>query len=386
LLLRGEWKGGKGMALGLEEKVRRYKIIKEKMSVQGLDALIVINSAQINEKGFVKYLTNYRSILYNLVVILPLDGEARLLVPSPVQRYWAHLLGWIPRVEDQAPNLDESLLRAIKDMGLSKARIGLINTRIMPAGTYLALTKEFPGASIIDATAVIEEVRMVKSEGEQALARTAAGLADLSFRVLSEFLKPGVTERDLVAEVDRELIKAGAEDIFHLISSKPGNLFPYAASDRAVTKGDVAIFNTELSGPGGYWVQMVRTAFVGKPKASVERMYDILIEIGSALPGQLRPGKKASEVAEWVRHEIIGAGFEIGVNFGHCLGLDVVERPLVHIKDETVLTPGMVITVHPQLVSKNKDATVWLADTYLIREGDAEVLTKVDPAEMKVVG
>jgi Xaa-Pro aminopeptidase len=115
-------------------------------------------------------------------------------------------------------------------------------------------------------------------------------------------------------------------------------------------------------------------------------MYDILIEIGSALPGQLRAGKKASEVAEWVRHEIIGARFEIGVNFGHCLGLDVVERPLVHVKEETLLRPGMVITVHPQLVSKDKDATVWLADTYLIREGDAETLTRVDPAEMKVIG
>ena len=374
------------MVLDLREKDRRYKIIKEKMLAQGLDALIVINSAQINEKGFVKYLTNYRSILYNLAVIFPLRGEARLLVPSPVQKYWADLLGWIPRVDDQIPNLDESLLRAMREMGLSKARIGLINTRIMPAETYLALTKEFPGASIIDSTSIIEDARMVKSEGEQALVRTAAGLADLSFRVLSEFLKPGVTERDIVAEVDRRLIKEGAEDIFHLFTSKPGNLFPYAPSDRTIEKGDIAIFNTELSGPGGYWIQMVRTTFVGKPKASVERMYDILIEIGSALPGQLRPGKKASEVAEWVRHEIISAGFEIGVNFGHGLGLDVVERPLVHVKEETVLTPGMVITVHPQLVSKDKDATVWLADTYLIREGDAEALTKVDPVEMKMVG
>src|SRR5512143_3517387 len=148
-----------GMALGLGEKDKRYKIVKEKMSVQGLDALIVINSAQINEKGFVKYLTNYRSILYNLVVIFPLHGEARLLVPSPVQRYWAHLLGWIPRVEDQIPNLDESLLRAIREMGLSKARMGLINTRIMPAGTYLALTEEFPEASILDSTSIIEDAR-----------------------------------------------------------------------------------------------------------------------------------------------------------------------------------------------------------------------------------
>ena len=374
------------MTLDLQEKDRRYKIIKEKMSSDGLDALIVINSAQINEKGFVKYLTNYRSILYNLVAIFPLNGEARLLVPSPVQQYWAGLLGWIPRVEDQVPSLEESLSKNIKEMGLSKAKIGLISTKIMPAQTYLALTKNVPGASMVDGTSVIEDTRMVKSEGEQALARTTAGLADLSFRTLAEILRPGVTERDIIAEVDRRLMSKGAEDIFHLFSSRPGNLFPYVPSDRTIEKGDVVILNTELSGPGGYWIQMVRTSFVGKPKANVERMYDILIEITSTLPAQLRPGKRAADVADWVRNKILNAGFEIGVNFGHGLGLDVVERPFVHVKDETTLKSGMVVTVHPQLVSKDKGATVWLGDTYLVTEGDAEVLTKVDPADVKVIG
>jgi Xaa-Pro aminopeptidase len=45
----------------------------------------------------------------------------------------------------------------------------------------------------------------------------------------------------------------------------------------------------------------------------------------------------------------------------------------------------MVITVHPQLVSRDKEATVWLADTYLITEDNAEVLTKVEPHEIKIV-
>ena len=271
-------------------------------------------------------------------------------------------------------------------MGLSKAKLGLINTRIMPAQTYLSLIKNCPEASIVDATTIIEEARMVKSAGEQTMVRAAAGLADLSFTALAEILRPGLTERDIIAEIDRRLIREGAEDIFHLFTSRPGNLFPYIPSDRVIEKGDMVILNTELSGPGGYWVQMVRTTFVGKPKSHVEEMYDILIEIASALRARLRPGTKTSEVADWVRNKILSSGFEIGVNFGHCLGLDVVERPIVHVKDETPLEPGMVITVHPQLVSKDKEATVWLAETYLITEGDAEVLTRVDPQEMKIIG
>lgn len=368
----------------MKERDRRYGLIKERMAAQGLDALIVISNSQITQKGFVKYLTNYRHILYNLVVIFPFKGEAKLLVPSRVQEYWAGLLSWVNNVEEQVPSLNEVLSRNLTDMGLSKARLGLINEKTMPADTYLSLMKNFPDASIVDATSIIEELRMVKTAGEQELVRTSAALADLSFHVLADTLKPGITEQEVIAEIDRALIAGGAEDIFHLFSSRPGNLFPYAPSDRAIEKGDIVILNTELSGPGGYWVQMVRTSFVGKPKPHVERMYDILIGIRSGLEAQLRPNRKASEVAAWVRNEILDAGFDVGVNFGHCLGLDVVERPLVHLNDDTPLQQGMVITVHPQLVSRDKDATVWLGDTYLITEGDAEVLTKVEPGEIKI--
>jgi Xaa-Pro aminopeptidase len=373
------------MTLDLVEKDRRYRLVRERMAAQNLDALIVIGNAQITQKGYVKYLTNYRSMLYDLVVIFPIQGEARLLVPSPVQKYWGGILSWIKNIEEQVPNLNKSLSRSLQEMGLSKGRLGLINTKIISADAYLSLTKDFPDASLVDATPILEEIRMIKSRGEQELVRTAAGLADLSFKVLSEILRPGMTEREIIAQVDRALIAGGAEDIFHIFSSRPGNLFPFAPSDRAIEKGDIIILNTELSGPGGYWVQMVRTSFLGRPKSHIERMYDTLIEIRSRLIGQLRPDKKASEVAKWVRNEIVNGGFEIGVNFGHCLGLDVVERPLVHLNDETPLKPGMIITVHPQLVSREKDATIWLADTYLITEGDAEVLTKVEPHEMKIV-
>jgi Xaa-Pro aminopeptidase len=373
------------MALDLEEKDRRYRLVRERMAAQGLDAMIVVGNAQINQKGFVKYLTNYRHILYNLVVIFPYEGEAKLLVPSPVQKYWAGFLSWIKDIEEQIPSLNEALSRSLKNMGFSKGRLGLINDRTMQADTYLSLIKSFPEAPMVDATSIIEEIRMIKSPGEQELVKTSAVLADLSFKVLSEILRPGITEREIIGQVDRELIAGGAEDIFHLFSSRPGNLFPFAPSDRAIEKGDIVILNTELSGPGGYWVQMVRTSFFGRPKSHIERMYDTLIEIRSGLAGQLRPNMKASEVATWVRNEIINSGFEIGVNFGHCLGLDVVERPLVHVNDETPLKPGMVITVHPQLVSRDKEATVWLADTYLITEDSAEVLTKIEPLAIKII-
>ena len=374
------------MALDLKERDRRYGLIRQEMVKQGIDALVVIGNAQINQKGFVKYLTNYRSILYNLVVIFPLRGDLRLFVPSPVQQYWANLLSWIPDVREEVPGVAESVVKSLEDMGLSRGKLGLINDRIMPADIYHSLVNMLPGASFIDATAIIEDLRMIKTPAEQELVRGSAALADLSFRVMAESIKPGMTEREILSDIDRALMAGGAEDIFHLFSSKPGNLYPYAATGRKIEKGDVIILNTELSGPGGYWVQMVRTSFVGSPQREVDVMYEVLMRIMSEVKTGLRPGRTLAEVAKWVRGEILNAGYDLGVHFGHCLGLDVVERPLVHVADESLLKPGMVLTVHPQLVTKDRTATVWFADTYLITDGDAEPLTTVDPLSVKVVG
>ncbi len=158
---------------------------------------------------------------------------------------------------EQAPNLGEGLAKNMKEMGLTEGKIGLVNDKIVPAQVYCFLQKELQGVTWCDGTAAIDKARSVKSVSEQVLVKKAASLAKLSFQVLSDVLKPGRTEREVMAEVDRALLSEGAEDIFHLFSSKPGNLFPYVFTDRVIETGDVVVMNTELSGPGGYWVPMV---------------------------------------------------------------------------------------------------------------------------------
>jgi Xaa-Pro aminopeptidase len=242
-----------------------------------------------------------------------------------------------------------------------------------------------PKATIVDATSIIEDLRKIKSPAEQELVKGTACMADLSFKVLAEVLKPGITERELIAEIDRRLICEGAQDIFHLICSKPGDLMPFMPTDRAIQRGDTVILNTELSGMGGYWIQMVRTAFVGEPSGETGKMYDALIGIVNQLPEKLVPKVKTCEIANWIITETKQTGYEVGVHFGHCLGLDVVENPRISTTDSERLKAGMVLTVHPQFVTKDKRDTVWYADTYLIKaNGPAEVLTTIDPKTLKL--
>jgi Xaa-Pro aminopeptidase len=373
------------MMLNLKERDRRYQLVRKGMAGQSLDAMLVICDAQIEKKGLLKYLTNYRNTLYNLVAIFPREGEPKMFVPSAVQKVWAERLSWISNVEEQKPSLGEALVRNIKKMGLEKARLGLASPKIMTAEVYNYLVTNLPKVTIVDATSVIEDLRKIKSPAEQELVKGTARMADLSFQVLAEVLKPGMTERELIAEVDRRLVCEGAQDIFHLICSKPGDLMPFVPTDRTIRFGDTVIFNTELSGPGGYWIQMVRTAFVGEPTGETEKMYDALLGIINQLPEKLVPGVKTCDIANWVITETSRSGYEVGVHFGHCLGLDVVENPRISTTDPELLQAGMVLTVHPQFVTADKKETVWYADSYLIKEdGPAEVLTTIDPEMLKL--
>jgi Xaa-Pro aminopeptidase len=265
--------------LSFAERDRRYTAVLNSMKEMGLDALLVICDAQIEKKGFLKYLTNYRNVLYNLVAIFPLNGEAKLLVPSQVQVFWASRLSWINNVELEAPNLNECLVRNIKEMGFARSKVGLCSPKIMPADTYNYLIANLPEMELVNATTIIESLRMVKSEEELNNMRETAALADYSFEVVANVLRPGMTERELLAAVDQKLIERGAQDIFHLIQSEPGDLMPFQPKNRRMQKGESVIINNELSGPSGYWAQMVRTAFIGEPTGRTGQMYDELLTI-----------------------------------------------------------------------------------------------------------
>lgn len=371
--------------LTINDKETRYTNIRRKMFEEKLDALLVICDAQIEKKGLLKYITNYRNTLYNLVAIFPINGEPKLFVPSAVQRVWAERLSWISNVEQQNPSLEDVLVRNIKEMGLEDGRIGIASLNIMTAFTYNFLVESLPGTIFVEASKIIDDLRVIKTPTEQELVRETAALADKSFEFIARELQPGITEQELLAKVDCLLTCSGAQDIFHLICSKPGDLMPFVATNRQIQIGDSVIINTEISGPSGYWVQMVRTAFVGEPKGVAGKMYCDLINIINQLPSMLIPGAKTKDIAKWVIDQTLSAGYEAGVHFGHGQGMDVVEKPKINLNDEDALKAGMIITVHPQFVTSDKSETVWYADCYLIREsGPAEVLTKTDPDMLKL--
>ena len=368
------------MYLSQKEKARRYKLIRQMMRANNLSGLLVFSNAQVNQQGFVRFFTDLPIPIFSHALLFTPAAEPFYYTPSPLQTYWAKKESWIPEERillSKEPGREMG--NVIASTGKKNARWGVVNYELMPARDYVALRNACPGIELIDVTQPMEDLRGPKSKEELRLVRASAKIAQLSPQVVAREMKKGITEEALVAKVEETLREHGAERTFYLISSSPGGFFPYVPSRHRLDGRTPVLFSSEVSGPGGYWTQMVRTLFWQKPKGVLMDMYKTLMEVKEAAHTRLRPGRKISEVAEEIRAIIHARGFEFGVHFGHALGLDVVEEPLVNTANNRTVRVGQVIVIHPHLVHRQKALSIWTGDTYLVEERRVVNLTPYEP-------
>ena len=197
----------------------------------------------------------------------------------------------------------------------------------------------------------VEELRRVKDETEIIQIKKAVSIADDVFKHILSFIKPGVAEVELAAEMEYFMKRQGAAGpSFETIvaSGKRASMPHGVASEKKLESGDVvtmdygALYN-------GYCSDITRTVFLGKPDCEIERIYKIVLEAQLKGLEGVKNGRIGREVDTVVRTIIAQAGF--GDNFGHGLGhgvgLEIHEEPMLSMRGYIELKDGMVVTVEP---------------------------------------
>lgn len=197
----------------------------------------------------------------------------------------------------------------------------------------------------------VEELRRVKDETEIIQIKKAVSIADDVFSHILSYIKPGVAEVELAAEMEYFMKRQGAVGpSFETIvaSGKRASMPHGVASEKRLETGDVitmdygALYN-------GYCSDITRTVFLGKPDKELERIYKIVLEVQLKGLEGVKKGLTGREVDSVVRTMIAEAGF--GDNFGHGLGhgvgLEIHEEPMLSMRGYVELKDGMVVTVEP---------------------------------------
>jgi len=373
-----------------DEYDRRIAKTRAAMDEAGLDAIFVTDPSNM------AWLTGYDgwSFYVHQGVILRMEGGpvwwGRYMDSiGALRTCWMdpeHILGYPDNyVQSTLRHPMQDLAGQIKALGLEETRIGVeMENYYYSAKAHAVLFEELPRATLVDATALVNWQRLVKSEDEVEFIRKAARISEKVMRVALERAEPGVRKNDLVADIMHAGI-TGVEDIWGdypaIVPLTPSGLDATAAhltwNGDPMKEGEATFF--ELSGCyRRYHAPLCRSIFLGTPPQEMLDAEQAQLEGIEAGLEVAKAGNTAGDIARTFLDVLESHGIQRMGRCGYPIGLsyppDWGERTAsLRAEDETVLEPGMTFHFMPALWMETWGLET--TETILIREnGPAEAL------------
>jgi Xaa-Pro aminopeptidase len=244
---------------------------------------------------------------------------------------------------------------ALRELGWTGGRVGT------DIGTPSSLGNlaDLIGAPVVDANAVLHQVRAVKFDEEIALLRDASRVVDEAFRVAVEAVRPGIRECEILAEVMRVFYRHGAEvPQCNLIVCTGQNTAPMQrfAGETAVAEGDLVFMDIGACFHGVF-SEATRTVVCGSPNEEQRRIYRAVAELHEAMIAELVPGRTAAELQQ-VAGKLLDAGpyrrYLQKMIVAHGIGVGYAEPPFIappgRPTADLVFEPGTVLAVVPTII------------------------------------
>lgn len=229
-------------------------------------------------------------------------------------------------------------------------------------------------------TNTIRDLRSVKTEDELQKINKAQIITEKSFNEVLNYIKPGVSEREISLELEYLMKKNGAQKTsFDLITitGKKTSLPHGVPGDEVIKSGD--FFTMDIGAVyDGYSSDMTRTVAVGKVSEKQQEIYDTVLKAQLSALRCVKSGVKCSDVDKSARDVISSAGYSkcFGHATGHGVGLDIHEHPVVGPKSDTILQNNMVITVEPGIYLPGEFG-VRIEDMVYVTQNGYENFTKI---------
>lgn len=365
------------------------------MAEARLDALLLTTEPEV--RYFSGFLTQFwESPTRPWFLIVPGAGRPLAVIPEigaagMAQTWVEDIRTWpAPRPEDDGISL---LSAALKELAGRHGRVGVPlgpETHLhMPAADFRTLADGLAGVEMADATELVRALRGVKSDAEIAKIRHVCRLVSDGFEALPGRIAAGLSERQVCRGLKIDLLERGADGSPYLIgASGPGGYdnIIMGPTDRILTGGDVMIIDTGTTFDG-YFCDFDRNFAIGTPSDAARRAHDTVYAATEAGFAAARPGTTAGALAAamWRVLEAGGAlGNDVG-RLGHGLGMQLTEPPSNRPGDDTLLVPGMVLTLEPGMAFQPGKLMVH-EENIVIREDGAELLSRRAPPEMPVIG
>lgn len=255
-------------------------------------------------------------------------------------------------------------------------RVG-IEENYISYSKYQNLVRIYRLKEAVETNNLIEKMRTIKDDNEIAKIRRACEITDNCFTHLLEYIKVGMTERQIAFEIEKYFIENGATGLAFdtIVASGENSSKPHAVpTNRKIQSGDnITIdFGAKYK---GYCSDMTRTIFVGSVSDEVRNLYNFILEGQLRATNKIKDGVDGKSVARGVQIEYNARNFELIHALGHGVGLEVHELPYLSYRSSYILKENMVVTNEPGIYIPEKIG-IRIEDTILVNKLESEVLTK----------
>lgn len=378
--------------LSIQERDRRWRLIRQEMVHEGLDCLVIIGKSGMwdSHSSNVRYVTQ---VFWESLAVFPLEGDPTAFVWGAHQTEWfLDLQDWVKDIRPGRWQWAESAANRVKELGSHEGRLGLVGLGgwsepegIWPYQLYLDLHHNLPKAHLVNATGILERLRLVKSGEEISMLAEAAGIGDMAVEALIHSAKAGRKDCEVFADVVQSMLAAGSEFPPMLIWESGASPLHarYYPNLRILRKGDVMI--NEISPRWcGYWGHPHQPVSIGNP-SDVEflRMFEVVQESFEAGLKSMISGATIEEVDEAFGKPILAAGYTWIHPCIHGIGLQISESPRTSVVGVSPSLPkglkleeGMVFAVEPIVATKERTKAIPLGDTAVVTPSGGRRLGK----------
>jgi Xaa-Pro aminopeptidase len=347
----------------------RLKQVREAMAASGVDVLVLTHLPNIF------YLSGFSGSNAILLVL----GDAIHLFTDGRYTIQAHEEAPQARVRIVRTPLAEACGEFLRSRSPRKGMRVAFESASLNVDEWARL-KKAAGRNIgwTPTTELIERIREVKSAEELDVMRRSARLASEVIAEACDFVRPGVAELEVAAEIDYRLRRKGASgpSFETIVASGPRSALPHARpTEKRLQKNEVVVLDLGAI-LRHYCSDLTRTVFLGRAPARIRRWYKAVEQAQEAAQDALRAGVTAGSVDRAARHLLnqhgLGPYFVHGT--GHGLGIEIHERPRVGRSQKQEIRAGNVVTLEPGVYVEGVGG-IRVEDEVAVHSGGIEVLT-----------
>lgn len=357
------------------------------MHAAGLEALFFTTEAEV------RYFSGFRTLFWQSptrpwFLVVPSQGKPIAIIPQ----IGAHLMAatWLDDIRTfSAPHPVDDGVGQLTECLSTFSRVGMPMGREtalrMPLKDFSKLRSDLPGMELVDATGLVQHLRMVKSEAEIGYLRKICGIASASFANAPNLFREGQTLREVFRAFRIDLLKEGADDVPYLVGGAGPEGYGDVISpptDQRLSAGDVLMLDTGAT-LNGYFCDFDRNFAVGSASGEVRRAHAALVTAVDAAAEVARPGRTCADLYRAMAAAVGQKESDVG-RMGHGLGMQLTEAPSLTGFDNTVLEERMVLTLEPGVDLGNGRIMVH-EENIVIRDGASEFLTRRSGPDIPVI-